>query len=111
MEILKVQNLCKTYGKGEAKVDALKNVSFSLEKGEFAAVVGESGSGKSTLLNCIGALDIPDGWAKSFFYEGGRTHHFQTAEYRIHFSILPACFRAECGAEYHISAASGLSQT
>lgn len=59
MEILKVQNLCKIYGKGEVKVDALKQVSFSLEKGEFAAVVGESGSGKSTLLNCIGALDTP----------------------------------------------------
>ncbi|MCH5345313.1 MAG: ABC transporter ATP-binding protein [Acetatifactor sp.] len=59
MEILKVQNLCKTYGKGEAKVDALKNVSLTLNKGEFAAVVGESGSGKSTLLNCIGALDTP----------------------------------------------------
>lgn len=59
MEILKAQNLCKTYGKGEAKVDALKNVSFALNKGEFAAVVGESGSGKSTLLNCIGALDTP----------------------------------------------------
>lgn len=59
MEILKVQNLCKTYGKGDTKVDALKKVSFSLEKGEFAAVVGESGSGKSTLLNCIGALDTP----------------------------------------------------
>lgn len=59
MEILKVENLCKTYGKGNAKVDALKNVSFCLEKGEFAAVVGESGSGKSTLLNCIGALDNP----------------------------------------------------
>jgi len=59
MEILKVQNLCKTYGIGEAKVDALKNVSFSLNKGEFAAVVGESGSGKSTLLNCVGALDSP----------------------------------------------------
>ena len=59
MEILNVQHLCKTYGKGEAKVDALKNVSFSLRKGEFAAVVGESGSGKSTLLNCIGALDAP----------------------------------------------------
>ena len=59
MEILKVENLCKTYGKGEAEVKALKNVSFSLEKGEFAAVVGESGSGKSTLLNCIGALDTP----------------------------------------------------
>lgn len=59
MEILRVNDLCKTYGKGETKVDALKNVSFSLEKGEFAAVVGESGSGKSTLLNCIGALDVP----------------------------------------------------
>lgn len=59
MEILNVQHLCKTYGKGEAKVDALKEVSFSLEKGEFAAVIGESGSGKSTLLNCIGALDFP----------------------------------------------------
>lgn len=59
MEILSVNDLCKTYGKGETRVDALKNVSFSLEKGEFAAVVGESGSGKSTLLNCIGALDVP----------------------------------------------------
>ena len=59
MEILNVQYLCKSYGKGEAKVDALKHVSFSLEKGEFAAVIGESGSGKTTLLNCIGALDTP----------------------------------------------------
>lgn len=59
MEILRVEHLSKTYGTGESKVDALKNVSFALEKGEFAAVVGESGSGKSTLLNCIGALDNP----------------------------------------------------
>lgn len=59
MEILKVQNLCKTYGTGETKVEALKNVTFSLTKGEFTAIVGESGSGKSTLLNCIGALDVP----------------------------------------------------
>ena len=59
MEILNDQDLCKSYGKGEAKVDALKHVSFSLEKGEFAAVIGESGSGKTTLLNCIGALDTP----------------------------------------------------
>ena len=68
MEILKVDNLCKTYGKGETKVNALKNVSFSLEKGEFAAVLGESGSGKSTLLNCIGALDTPT--SGSIFIDG-----------------------------------------
>lgn len=61
MEIMEVQDLCKTYGKGEAKVEALKHVSFTLQKGEFAAVIGESGSGKSTLLNCIGALDEPTG--------------------------------------------------
>lgn len=52
MEILKVHDLCKTYGKGEAEVEALKKVSFSLDKGEFAAIVGESGSGKST--QCTG---------------------------------------------------------
>lgn len=57
MEILKVENLCKVYGSGEARVDALKNVSLSMQKGEFGAVVGASGSGKSTLLNCIGGLD------------------------------------------------------
>lgn len=59
MDILKVVNVSKIYGSGEAKVEALKHVSFSLEKGAFAAVVGESGSGKSTLLHCIGALDHP----------------------------------------------------
>lgn len=57
MEILKVENLSKTYGKGEVRVEALKNASFSMERGEFGAVVGVSGSGKSTLLNCIGGLD------------------------------------------------------
>lgn len=59
MKILEVQNLCKTYGKGEAEVRALDNVSFSVGKGEFIAIVGESGSGKSTLLNVVGALDNP----------------------------------------------------
>lgn len=59
MELLTVQHLCKTYGSGDTKVDALRDVSFSMEKGEFAAVIGESGSGKSTLLHCIGALDVP----------------------------------------------------
>ena len=60
MEILRVENLCQVYGSGEARVDALKHVSFSMQKGEFAAVVGASGSGKSTLLNCIGGLDEAD---------------------------------------------------
>ncbi len=59
MNILEVQNLCKTYGIDEAKVEALKNVSFSVDKGEFISIVGESGSGKSTLLNIVGALDLP----------------------------------------------------
>ena len=59
MNILEVQNLCKTYGKGEAEVRALDKVSFSVGKGEFIAIVGESGSGKSTLLNVVGALDNP----------------------------------------------------
>lgn len=81
MEILKVQNLCKSYGKGEAQVDALKNVSFSLEKGEFAAVVGESGSGKSTLLNCIGALDVPS--AGTVTIEGHNLHTMREEEQTI----------------------------
>lgn len=59
MNILEVKSICKTYGSGETAVHALKNVSFSVPKGEFVAVVGESGSGKSTLLNVIGALDTP----------------------------------------------------
>ncbi len=59
MNILEVQNLCRTYGKGEAEVRALDHVSFSVGKGEFIAIVGESGSGKSTLLNVVGALDNP----------------------------------------------------
>ena len=58
MNLLEVNSLCKTYGAGETAVHALKNVSFSVPKGEFVAVVGESGSGKSTLLNMIGALDL-----------------------------------------------------
>lgn len=59
MNLLEVNNICKTYGSGETAVKALKNVSFSIPKGEYVAIVGESGSGKSTLLNMIGALDNP----------------------------------------------------
>lgn len=59
MELLKIENLCKTYGKGENEVKALDNVSFTVPKGQMAAVVGPSGSGKSTLLHILGGVDRP----------------------------------------------------
>ena len=59
MNLLEVKGISKTYGSGETAVEALRNISFCVEKGEFLAIVGESGSGKSTLLNMIGALDSP----------------------------------------------------
>ena len=59
MEILKVENLSKTYGKGENKIKAVDDISFSVEKGDFVAIVGASGSGKSTLLHLLGGVDRP----------------------------------------------------
>lgn len=59
MELLKVKNLCKSYGKGEIKVDALKNINLSINQGDFVAIVGASGSGKSTLLHLLGGVDRP----------------------------------------------------
>ena len=59
MKILEIRNLCKVYGKGETKVDALKDVSFDVEQGEFVAIVGPSGSGKSTLMHILGGVDVP----------------------------------------------------
>lgn len=59
MEILRAENICKVYGKGETKVNALNNISFSVQNGEFIAIVGASGSGKSTLLHILGGVDKP----------------------------------------------------
>lgn len=59
MEFLKIENLCKTYGKSENQVAALDHVSLTIEKGEFTAIIGPSGSGKSTLLHIIGGVDMP----------------------------------------------------
>ena len=59
MELLRTEHLCKVYGTGENQVHALRDVSFSVEKGEFVAIIGQSGSGKSTLLHMIGGVDVP----------------------------------------------------
>ena len=59
MEVLKTKDLCKSYGSGEIKVEALKNINISVQQGEFVAIVGASGSGKSTLLHLLGGIDKP----------------------------------------------------
>ena len=78
MEILKVENLCKQYGKGENKVTALDNVSFTVNKGEFVAIVGASGSGKSTLLHLIGGVDRPT--SGKVFIDGKDIYKFNDDE-------------------------------
>ena len=89
MNLLQAQALCKTYGTGETAVQALKDVSFSVPKGEFVAVVGESGSGKSTLLNLLGGLDTPTsgkgaaGRAGFVCHERAGAHHLPPPEHRL----------------------------
>ena len=96
MNLLEVNNICKTYGSGETAVHALKKVSFSVPKGEYVAIVGESGSGKRTLLNMIGALDTyiwkGNDWRQGyFFHERPQTYRFPPEEYRIYFSGVQSC--------------------
>lgn len=81
MNLLEVKSICKTYGSGETAVQALKNVSFSVPKGEFVAVVGESGSGKSTLLNMLGALDTPT--SGKVFLDGKDTFRMKERELTV----------------------------
>ncbi len=81
MEILRVENLSKIYGKGATKVVALDNVSFSVEKGEFVAIVGASGSGKSTLLHLIGGVDRPT--SGKVFIDGKDIYKFNDDELAI----------------------------
>ena len=81
MEFLRVENLCKEYGKGQTKVKALDNVSFSVEKGEFVAIVGASGSGKSTLLHLLGGVDRPN--SGKVFIEGKDIYKLKDDELAI----------------------------
>ena len=81
MEILKVENLTKVYGKGETKVTALDDVSFTVNKGEFVAIVGASGSGKSTLLHLIGGVDRPT--SGTVYIDGKDIYKFNDDELAI----------------------------
>ena len=81
MEILRVENLCRQYGKGENKVIALDNVSFNVDKGEFVAIVGASGSGKSTLLHLLGGVDRPT--SGKVFIDGKDIYSFNDDELAI----------------------------
>ena len=81
MEILRVENLVKTYGSGEQEIHAVDHVSFSVEKGEFVAIIGASGSGKSTLLHLIGGVDKPT--SGKVFIDGNDIYSFNSDKLAI----------------------------
>lgn len=81
MEILRTVNLCKTYGTGDTRIDALKDVNISVSQGEFVAVVGPSGSGKSTLLHLIGGVDRPT--SGKVYVEGSDIYNYSEKQLAI----------------------------
>lgn len=91
MEILRVENVSKVYGKGDTQVKALDNVSFSVNKGEFVAIVGASGSGKSTLLHILGGVDRPS---------SGKVFVDQTDMYALNETQLAIFRRRQIGLIY-----------
>ena len=101
MEILKVENLSKVYGTGEARVVALDKVSFSVEKGEFVAIVGASGSGKSTLLHLLGGVDRPT---------SGKVYVDGEDIYELSDDALAIFRRRQVGFIYQLSRASSMWQ-
>ena len=103
MDILKVENLTKIYGKGENSFKALDNVSFSVKRGQFVAIVGPSGSGKSTLLHLIGGVDRPDG---GHVYVDGNDVYARNGG-RADLSVLQPDSGAECRGKYHTARVNG----
>lgn len=91
MEILRVENICKTYEMDNAPVHALSDVSFSVDKGEFVAIIGASGSGKSTLLHILGGVDRPTSgkylWMDRMFMSKMKMNWLYSEEGRLGLSI------------------------
>lgn len=102
--MIKTENLCKIYGKGEGAVSALKNASITIRDGELAAIIGKSGSGKTTLLNLLGCLDEPTE-GKAFYndIEISKLNDEKAADFRLNhvgfvfqfFDLLPELTAAE----------------